>query len=70
MRLIKINTIKTPIKNFTNDIIITKKTYTYTTNNIIFYRKRIKIFIRPIKVYYFTNITNTTQKIKVKYKFA
>jgi hypothetical protein len=70
MRLRMVNTIGTPTRNFTNNITITKRTYTYAPNNVIYYKKRIGGGSSPGKVHYFTNITNTTQRIRVEYKFV
>jgi len=70
MRLRRVNTVGTPIRNFTNNITVTKRTYSYAPNNIIYYRKRVMGGGSPGKVHFFTNITNTTQRIRVEYKFV
>ena len=59
-----------PTENFIDNITVIKRTYAYASNNIIFYRKRIMGWGSPGKVHYFTNITNTIQKIKVEYRFV
>jgi hypothetical protein len=70
MRLIRVNTVGTPVRNFTNNITVVRRTYTYAPSSIIFYRKRIGIFSNPLKVHYFTNISTITQRIRVEYKFV
>jgi hypothetical protein len=70
MRLIRVNTVGTPVRNFTNNITVIRRTYSYAPNNIIFYRKRVGGWGSPGKVHYFTNISTTTQRIRVEYKFV
>jgi hypothetical protein len=70
MRLIRVNTVGTPVRNFTNNITVIRRIYSYAPNSIIYYRKRIMGSGSPGKVHYFTNITATTQRIRIEYKFV
>ena len=70
MRLRRVNTVGTPIRNFTNDITVIKRVYTYAPVNVIYYRKKVMGWGSPGKVHYFTNISSSTQKIRVEYKFV
>jgi hypothetical protein len=70
MRLRRVNTVGTPTRNFTNDITVIKRAYAYAPSSIIYYRKKVMGLGSPGKVHYFTNVSSSTQRIRVEYKFV